>query len=77
MRLFELHRIPKPPAKLTSATRVAEGCEFSDGSCVVRFASPSPHTALYSVMAGVATIGADEAGRGRLTIQWIFEPVVG
>jgi len=28
-------------------------------------------------MAGVATIGADEAGRGRLVIQWVFEPVTG
>jgi len=72
MRLFELHRKPKTPkTKLSVATCVGEGAEFSDGSVAVRFPSPSPHTCQYESMAAVALIGALEA----LIVRWIFEPV--
>lgn len=74
MRLFELHREPRTPGtKLSRVTLIGEGVEFSDGTVVVRFESPSPHTVIYSQLAAVEMVDVTAPLRGRLVVSWIFD----
>lgn len=47
MRRFHLHRL-QDVTGVSGVGIVAEGCVFTDGSCVVRWTSSTPSTTLYA-----------------------------
>lgn len=69
MRLFELDR--KVDASGVSGTgAVAQGVEFDDGTCVMRWQTKHRSTALYNSILELELIHGHE---GATTVRWLSE----
>jgi hypothetical protein len=67
MLLFELHRL-EDETGISGTGRVAEGVQFSDGSCAMRWLTPLASTAIY---ASIEDIDAIHGHGGKTVISWL------
>lgn len=67
MRRFELHR-DEDTSGVSGIGVVAQGVEFDDGTCVMRWLTATSSTAVY---AGVADVEAIHGHAGRTRLVWL------
>lgn len=67
MRLFELHRL-EDETGISGTGRVAEGVQFSDGSCAMRWLTSVASTAIYNSIEDVEAI---HGHGGKTIVAWI------
>jgi hypothetical protein len=67
MRLFELHRV-EDESGVSGTGRVAQGCQFDDGVCVLRWLTAFRSTAIYS---SIAELDAIHGHAGKTKVVWL------
>lgn len=69
MRLFLLHRI-EDETGVSGTGDVAEGVQFTDGSCALRWLTATTSTAIYSSIEDLVVI---HGHGGRTVVRWLDE----